>query len=193
MAVPGFQEFTLPLLLITSDGREYGQADVLDRLARDLHLADEDLHEMLPSGRKTRIEDRVAWAQTYLRKACLLESPRRGVFRITDRGREVLRTKPTRIDIAYLSRFPEFQAFRHSQSQPQRGDDSESRDPDQTPQEILEASYQSLRREVAVELLDRMKSMPLRTISGRSSRCDGIRWLASRCRAGDRSKRRWRD
>jgi restriction endonuclease Mrr len=49
MAVPGFQEFTLPLLLITSDGREHTQADVLDRLAHDMRLSEEDLHEMLPS------------------------------------------------------------------------------------------------------------------------------------------------
>src|SRR5512139_4015310 len=136
MAVPGFQEFMLPLLRITSDGREYTQADVLDRLAQDLRLTDEDLHEMLPSGRKTRFEDRAAWAQTYLRKACLLESPRRGVFRITGRGREVLRNKPARIDIAFLSRFLEFQTFRHSQGQVQRNDGREPTELDQTPQEV---------------------------------------------------------
>ena len=163
MAVPGFQEFMLPLLLITNDGNDHTLADVLDRLFRDLRLTDDDRREMLPSGRKTRFEDRAAWAQTYLRSACLLESPRRGVFRITDRGRQVLRNRPARVDIAFLSQFPEFQQLRRSQGQRPPGDGGDGPEvpgPDQTPHEALETSYQNLRRELAQDLLQRVKAAP---------------------------------
>ena len=160
MAVPGFQEFMLPLLQITSDGNEYTYESVREPLARHLRLSDADRREMLPSGRKTRLEDRVGWAQTYLRKARLLDSPRRGIFRITERGREVLRERPPRLDIAYLSRFPEIQEFRHSESQrQQKGGQGEQdvQDLEQTPQETLEGSYQNLRKVLAQELLQRVK------------------------------------
>ncbi len=158
MAVPGFQEFTLPLLLIANDEHEHTQGDVLDRLARDLRLTDADRRELLPSGRKTRFDDRASWAKTYLQRAGLLESPRRGVFRITERGRQVLRNPPARIDIAFLSQFPEFRQFRRSQGQRSQTQEQESEETEQTPQEILEASYQNLRRELAQELLQYVKA-----------------------------------
>jgi len=50
--------------------------------------------------------NRVAWAKVYLAQAGLLASSRRGHFQITDRGREVLKAPPTRIDIKFLEQLP---------------------------------------------------------------------------------------
>jgi len=70
------------------------------------------VEELLPSGRQTTFANRVAWAYSYLKQAALIASPRRGVYEIADRGRQVLNENPTRIDIGFLGRFPEFQEFR---------------------------------------------------------------------------------
>ena len=67
---------------------------------------------MLPSGRQPTFDNRVGWARTYLAKAGLLEAPKRGVFRISDHGRDVLTQKPGEINVQFLQQFEEFEAFR---------------------------------------------------------------------------------
>jgi hypothetical protein len=76
-----------------------------------LSLSVDDRNERLRSGTQT-FTNRVSWACVYLRKAGLLEGAGRGQFKITDRGREVLRNEPMRIDMKFLSQFPEFVEFR---------------------------------------------------------------------------------
>src|SRR5688572_4209653 len=118
MSVPGFQDLTLPVLNELSDGREHSTHDVRERVAGRLNLTQSDLDETLPSGKQTRYANRVAWAHVYLKQAGLLDSPRRGVYCITERGRAVLANPPMRIDIAFLMQYPEMVAFRSK-----RGDD----------------------------------------------------------------------
>lgn len=97
MAVPDFQSFMLPLLKFSADGTEHTQSEAVDALAHHFKITDVDRREMLPSGRQTKFDNRIAWAVVYLRKAGFLESPRRGKFKITNRGREILKSNPARI------------------------------------------------------------------------------------------------
>lgn len=76
MAVPGFQELTLPVLREFADGRERTTREVRDAVAPKLGITGGDLAEVLPSGRQTRYANRSAWAHVYLKQAGLLESPR---------------------------------------------------------------------------------------------------------------------
>ena len=114
MAIPDFQTIMLPLLRHLEDGRERGNQDTLDHLARHFRLTDEELAQLLPSGRARLFVNRVAWAKTHLKAGGLLDSPRRGFYRITARGREVLRSNPERVDLRLLRTFPEYQQFRAS-------------------------------------------------------------------------------
>jgi hypothetical protein len=116
MAVPDFQSFMLPLLKLAADGEEHTLAEVVERLAQEFQLTEDDRAELLRSG-GTRLYNRVAWTATYLKKAVLLQAVGKGRFRITDRGREVLSGKPAAIDIAFLeSRFEEMKEFRGSKA-----------------------------------------------------------------------------
>lgn len=54
MAVPGFQDLTLPVLQQLSDGREHQTREVRERVAQQLGLRADDLGEMLPIGRQSR-------------------------------------------------------------------------------------------------------------------------------------------
>lgn len=113
MAVPDFQSFMLPLLKLASDGAEHTLTEAIDKLAQEFQLSNEDRTELLPSGRQPRLNNRVGWALTYLRKAGLLSNVRRGSFQLTDRGRQVLADGPPRIDLKFLqSRFSEIAEFR---------------------------------------------------------------------------------
>ena len=78
MSVPDFQTLMLPVLREFADGAEHATKDVRQRVAAQLHLTAEDIAEMVPSGTQTRLANRVAWAHIYLKRACLLASPRRG-------------------------------------------------------------------------------------------------------------------
>lgn len=156
MAIPNFQEITLPLLRLAADGEVHSLAASRGQLARHFALSDAEEEEMLPSGRQRRFANRVAWAKVYLERAGLLASPARGQFKITPRGRDVLAEPPEIVDIRFLERFPEFLDFR-SRSQALsavQADTSEAA----TPEELLESAYQSLRAGLASELLERVKS-----------------------------------
>ncbi len=157
MAVPGFQELMLPLLRIAGDGDEHSLSELIDTLAVEFGLTDADRNELLPSGRQAKFDNRVGWARTHLGKAGLLESTGRGRFRITDRGIDVLNSNPPEIDIRLLSQFPEFIEFRRLSRSGNRTVE-ESEGPNQTPEEILESSYQSLRSALAETLLQRIKA-----------------------------------
>src|SRR3990172_12946924 len=98
----------LPLLRIASDGREHSMREAVEPLAGQFHLTDEERRELLPSGQQPTFDNRAHWARTYLKQAGLLDSPRRGYFTLTPRGRDVLAKSPARIDVALLSQFEEF-------------------------------------------------------------------------------------
>jgi restriction system protein len=102
----------LHLLRLSSDGAEHSLKDAIPVLADTFHLTDSERTELLPSGQQAVFHNRVAWANTYLKKAGLLCAPRRGVFTITDRGNSVLARNPSKIDLKLLEQFPEFLAFK---------------------------------------------------------------------------------
>jgi restriction system protein len=117
-------------------------------------LSDEDRSRFLPSGQQTVIANRVGWAKTYLKKAGLLDNPRRGIVRITRPGIDVLARKPGRIDSEFLTQFPVFLEYKERAKPP---DSPPSVLEALTPEESLASSYQSLRSALADELLERVK------------------------------------
>lgn len=102
MAVPAFQSLMLPLLRMASDGQEHSLAEARDALAEEFRLSNADREEPLPSGRQSKFSNRIAWAKSYLQQAGLLLSPRRGHFKVSVRGSDVLKAPPPRIDIKLL-------------------------------------------------------------------------------------------
>src|ERR1039458_1527516 len=111
MAVPDFQTLMLPLLKLAGDAQQHTFAEAVERLAQEFQLSDDDRKQLLRSG-QTRLYNRVGWTTSYLKKAGLLRADGPGRFQLTDRGREVLASKPATIDVAYLeSRFQEMSEF----------------------------------------------------------------------------------
>ena len=110
MAIPDYQSFMRPILEIASDGKEHSIPEWLEPLSVKFHLSMEDQKVLLPSGKETIFKNRVAWAKHYLNRAGLLESPRRGFFRITSRGQDAL-LSVEKIDKNFLLRYKEFADF----------------------------------------------------------------------------------
>jgi restriction system protein len=111
MPIPDYQSMMRPLLAFAADGTEKNIRDAIIDVGRQLKLSDQEANQLLPSGQKTILSDRVHWARTYLEKAGAIKRTRRAHFQITDRGKELLRKYPDRIDNSILKQFPEFIAF----------------------------------------------------------------------------------
>lgn len=155
MPIPDFQTIMLPLLKIFGDGREYSIHDYLDKLAEQFSLTNQELKEMLSSGKQTTFYNRVGWARTYLSKSGLLEMTRRSYYKITERGRQVLKSNPARVDMKYLEQYPEYIEFRELESGRRRPRDIETTP--KTPEETLEDAYQEIRDTLAQDLLALVK------------------------------------
>lgn len=157
MPVPSYDTFMLPLLEALADGDEHNVRDLREQLAETFNLTDADRHELLPSGKQPVFDGRVGWAKTYLEKAGLLSTSRRGCYRITDAGRSVLGKKPARIDKQYLLQFDSFRAFATraaDEEQPATESPEETSMPGMTPEEALERAHKEIRAKVETELLD---------------------------------------
>lgn len=113
--IPDYQSLMLPVLKLSATGETHIR-DAVTTISDQLGLSDEARALPIPSGGQSLIANRVHWAKTYLGKAGLIESPRRGIFTITDRGREVLATNPTHIDNKLLKSFDEFRDFQARRS-----------------------------------------------------------------------------
>src|SRR6266403_1686884 len=150
MGIPDYQTCMLHLLKLASDGAEHTLKDAVPALADIFHLTDTERTELLPSGQQAVFHNRVAWANTYLKKAELLRSPRRGVFTITDRGKSVLAKNPPKIDLKLLEQFPEFLAFKAKSKNSLEDDQVQSTAPAaiKTPLESLEVAYEKIRGEL---------------------------------------------
>jgi restriction system protein len=148
----------LPLLELLADGEEHTSSELVEALALRFGLTDDERNELLPSGKQERFLNRASWARSYLKRALLIENTGRGRVRIAPRGIEALQARPERVDIKYLKQFPEF-ASRQNNRQPEDAAVDDADEVVQTPEEMLEAGYQSLRRELARDLLQRVKSV----------------------------------
>ena len=116
MAIPGYQEFMLPLVKLAADGHEHKITDAIDGVADQLGVSQQERETMLPSGTQTRLYNRVTWALTYMTKSLLLTKSGRGKFKSAPRGAEVLKKDPPRIDNAFLRQFEEFRAFKNKKN-----------------------------------------------------------------------------
>lgn len=166
MTIPDYQALMLPLLRLAADKSEHRFRDTVEELAQEFQLTAEERSQLLPSGTAFLFDNRVGWARTYLKQAGLIESPKRGLFRITQRGESVLAQRPERLDVKFLDQFQEFRDFRNRRAEEPHAGRENIEIPQQilhdeqtqTPEDRLASAYQRMRSELEVELLEQVKS-----------------------------------
>lgn len=159
MAIPDYQTLMTPVMRFIADDAEHSLRETINVMAEKFSLSDEERKELLPSGKQTVMANRVAWAVTYLRQARLLENTKRGVFKITPRGKQILSDHPDRIDNSILAQFGEFIEFkrRSKKTTPDKDEKAIETPHEINPEEALEAAHQELQDGLATELLDTIK------------------------------------
>lgn len=159
MAIPDFQSVMRPVLAAVADGMPVALSVLREQVATSFQLTEAELHERLPSGKQTVINNRIGWARTYLNKAGLLHIPAKGMVQITDRGMEALRSGPERITVSWLKRYPEFASF-HTARPSENIINAEPQDlqEEATPDERLASAHQELMQSLADELLAQVRA-----------------------------------
>lgn len=155
--IPDYQSIMLPLLKLVSDNQEHKYRDLIESLAIKFNLNEIERKELLASGSPI-FDNRVGWATTYLKKAGLLNSPKRATFMITPIGLQTLGENPARIDAKYLRKFSSFLEFQNTSrvSNEVGTTISATEINEQTPEENLDIAYQRIRTALAVDLLTKV-------------------------------------
>lgn len=158
MAIPDFQSLMRPLLQTLADGNDHLMRDVAAALADQFHLTDAERAERLPSGQQTVLSNRVAWAKAHLKNAGLLENPSRGFVRLSALGRQILDQGPQLINCKFLKQYPSYREFIGKADGDEVIDGTSELQKVRTPLEQLDASYRTLRKATAEDLLARLKT-----------------------------------
>jgi len=162
MPIPDYQTLMLPVLKISEDGNTYKFRDAIESLADQFSLTDEERRELLPSGSQAVFDNRVGWARSYLKQAGLLDSPKRGFFQITQRGKELLDSGIVRIDNSVLEQFEEFQDFKNRKKKKYDSDTTDSTESslesDQTPEDQIASAYRTIKAGIQKEILENIMS-----------------------------------
>jgi len=166
MAIPDFQSIMLPLLQYYAEVHdEITIHDATEYLSNVFNLTEDEVKELLSSGNQTRFFNRVCWAFIYLKKAELVTSTRRSYSKITQEGLDLLKTNPVKIDLKLLEQYPSYQEFRKLKGTRKKKNNIDEENLTQnndnyiTPAEALEEAYQTLRDELADEILEKVKSI----------------------------------
>ena len=149
-----------PLLEHLADGVVKYNRETIDVLSKHFQLTEEEIAELLPSGQQSVFTNRVAWAKAHLKKAGLLESPSRGLYKVTPLGIEALAQSNQRINLKYLKQFEEYN-YRNSGNSNSIAKEKDEQKPSDTltPSEHIEIGYQRIREELEDELLAKIKEL----------------------------------
>lgn len=161
MAVPTYDEFFVPTLLLLVDGKQHGGNEITRYCADYMKLSEEERQETLQSERGTKLNGRTGWARTYLKQAGLISSPKRAVFEITDAGRKAVDDfhNNITIDLKYLEQFSAFKDFLNrsnsgSEKTASKGVESQNSQGIQTPYERIDAAFIEVKNALVDEVLD---------------------------------------
>lgn len=90
MAIPSVSSMLSPLLKLCQDKKEHSYREAIEYLSSFFKLSDDERRELLASGGMPVFDNRVGWTRSELKHSGLIESTRRGYFKITHRGLEAL-------------------------------------------------------------------------------------------------------
>ena len=153
MTIPRFNEFMVPVLRLLSDGNQYYHKDIADVLSDEFNLSVEERNLLLPSGSSTVVENRIAWAKTYLKKAGLIESKKRGYVNITGVGLAELEDNPG-LGVDDLYKYPSFAEFKIGNKGVKGNSVVKSKSVRLTPEEKMDRNFEKINKALADSLLE---------------------------------------
>ena len=158
MAIPKFEDFLFPFLYQLKD-KEVSSKEMKKALVQHFGLSEEDCLLRTKGGYAFQLDDRIGWVRQWLRRALFIEIPARGVYRITERGADYLKSH-NNLKQEDLMRYPEYVFYATGKDKPGKNTIEESQVKTKdienlTPTEQLEIAYSSINDDLAADLLQK--------------------------------------
>lgn len=162
MAIPKFEDFLYPFLSLLKEN-EMSSKEMKERLIIHFGLTDEDRLLKTKGGSAYQIDDRIGWCRQWLRRALFIEIPQRGVYRITQRGRDYLSSN-TDLRQDDLLQYPEYAEYAHltpsTKSKPEQSNAGQSEEIEtMTPTEQMDAAFKTINDDLSADLLQKVLEM----------------------------------
>jgi len=161
--MPTWEGFLIPTLRVMNDGETRHWREFQPLVADEARLSEAQKTELLPSGSQLKYQNRIGWGVSFLTNVGALERPKRGHYRITEAGRQVLELFPggaRERDIRALGEDPTSPIRIYESTGPrEKPVDAaiESASPSMTPLEQVQSGIARIHDEVATELLARLQ------------------------------------
>ena len=152
MTLPSWEKFMFPVL--SNSKEEIRVINLAEICAKHFNLTPEEKNIGYEKSSGLKYIHRTWWAVTFLRQAGLLEKPKRGYIKITDKGKEVLDSGIKEINEKYLHKFPEFINFLNRSKK--KDETKKSDEKDLTAEEKIQSSVDEINEVVKSDILERI-------------------------------------
>ena len=152
--IPQFEEIRLQALRELSSGAVMRTKELRDPLAKYFQLTEDEINAWYPSGNGNIFLDRISWALSYLFIAGLVEKPKRGDYKISLKGLEMLSNSTDEQITIYVKNA--VLANSSKKIVKSKGCDpmaNKSVSEEHTPQENLDNSYNNIKKSISSEIL----------------------------------------
>ncbi len=158
MEIPKFDETFIPILQVLKDGKVFKHRELIEEVKTKFYseLTEEQLKQETKSG-DLLIDNRIGWGKTYLKKGGFVESPQRGLIRITEKGKNHTSTLTVR-DLENEASLFEF----YKQEKPQNSieiAEKKSKFDISSPQDLIDEGFSRIESDVKNELLQKLKNI----------------------------------
>lgn len=162
MAIPKFQDFLYPFLLKLKD-KDVSFREMKEHLISHFELTDEDCQLKTRGGSTNQLDDRIGWCRQWLRRALFIEIPQRGMYRITQRGKDYLATH-TDLRQDDLLQYPEYAEYANvTPTEKGKKAMSESVSTEDiatlTPTEQMDVAFKKINDDLSADLLQKILDM----------------------------------
>ena len=162
MAIPKFEDFLYPFL-IQLKNKDVTTKEMKDALVKHFNLTEEDCSLKTKSGSAFQLNDRIGWCRQWLRRALFIEIPQRGIYSITQRGKDYLQSH-TDLRQEDLLQYPEYAEYAHMPVTSKVDSTAEKKEIEEklgemTPTEQMDVAFKSINDDLAADLLQRVLDM----------------------------------
>lgn len=157
MPLPKHDELRIPIMELLNSNGIMKLRDFVEPLAKFYKLTDSEVNEIYPSGNGHIFYDRISWALSYLNMAGLLDKPKRGLYGINNKGRNILKS-PELLDSYIETQLKAREPLKGKNKNEILPNIKEQSISNNTPQEELYASFESIKQSIFDEILETILS-----------------------------------
>lgn len=157
MAIPKFEDFLYPFLSFIKD-TELSKKELKAKFIGHFKLTDTDCLIKTKGGTVFQLDDRIGWCKQWLQRALFIDSPQRGVYRITQRGKDYLKSHSD-LRREELMQYPEFVEYSGGGTNKQSEVNLVENDEILTPSEQMEVAFKTINDDLAADLIQKVLDM----------------------------------